>query len=86
MSRAYTLVVVYDLRDGSAWQTACDHGRTWGRLYADFHALDGGHIAVVFRSGGDRRRAWGIGDDPKGSWPCHALAAPTSKKGAYLDE
>jgi hypothetical protein len=58
MSRAYTLVVVYDLRDGSAWQTACDHGRTWGRLYADIHTLDDGHIAVVFRSGGERWRAW----------------------------
>ena len=58
MSRAYTLVVVYDLRDGSAWQTACDHGRKWGRRYADIHTLDEDHIAVVFRSGGERWQAW----------------------------
>jgi hypothetical protein len=58
MSSAYTLVVVYDLRDPAAWQTACDHGRTWGRLYADIHTLDDSHIAVVFRGGGDRWQAW----------------------------
>ncbi len=53
-----SFVVVYDLRDDSTWQTACDHGRTWGRLYADIHTLDDGHIAVVFRSGGGRWQAW----------------------------
>jgi hypothetical protein len=52
------LIVVYDLRDPAAWQTACDHGRTWGRLYADIHTLDDSHIAVVFRGGGDRWQAW----------------------------
>jgi hypothetical protein len=59
MSSAYTLVVVYDLRDDSAWQTACDHGRTWGRLYADVHTLSTDHIAVVFRPApGQRWRPW----------------------------
>jgi hypothetical protein len=52
------LVVVYDLGIAGGWEIACQHGRTWGRLYADIHTLDDGHIAVVFRSGGDRWRAW----------------------------
>jgi hypothetical protein len=57
-NRSGTIAIIYDLRDPAAWQTACDHGRTWGRLYADIHTLDEDHIAVVFRSGGVRWWSW----------------------------
>jgi hypothetical protein len=52
------LVVVYDLGIAGGWEIACEHGRTWGRLYADIHTLDEDHIAVVFRSGDERWRPW----------------------------
>jgi len=55
---AWQLLVVYDLRYPDAWQLALEHGQMWGRLYADIHPLDSDHIAVVFRSGGERWRDW----------------------------
>ena len=59
---AWQLLVVYDLRYPDAWQLALEHGRMWGRLYADIHPLDSDHIAVVFRSGGERWRDSGGND------------------------
>ena len=56
---AAELVIVYALRHPQGWETACDHGRTWGRLYTDIHTLDDDHIAVVFWPAPDGRwRPW----------------------------
>jgi hypothetical protein len=52
------LVVVYDLRDPIAWQAAHRHRALWGKLYTDIHALGYDHVALVFRSGGERWQAW----------------------------
>ena len=52
------LLVAYDLRDPAAWQTARRHRALWGKLYTDIHALDYDHIALVFRSAGERWRLW----------------------------
>jgi hypothetical protein len=52
------LIVLYDLRDPDAWQTARRHHALWGKLYTDIHALDYDHIALVFRSAGERWRPW----------------------------
>jgi hypothetical protein len=52
------LLRVYDLRDPGAWQQAHRHRRLWGRLYTDVYALDTDHIALVFRTGGERWRTW----------------------------
>jgi len=52
------LLVAYDIRDPGAWQAARRHRALWGKLYTDIHALDHEHIALVFRSAGERWRAW----------------------------
>jgi hypothetical protein len=53
------LVRVYDLRDPAARQAAHRHRNLWGKLYTDIHALDNGHVALVFRPApGERWRAW----------------------------
>jgi hypothetical protein len=52
------LIVLYDLRDPIAWQAARRHRALWGKLYTDIHALDYDHIALVFRSAGERWRPW----------------------------
>jgi hypothetical protein len=52
------LVMVYDLRDPGAWQQGRRHRRLWGQLYTDVHTLDTDHIALVFRTGGERWRRW----------------------------
>ena len=52
------VIVVYDLRAPVQWQAARRHRCLWGRLYTDIHALDYDHIALVFRSGGERWQAW----------------------------
>jgi DMSO/TMAO reductase YedYZ molybdopterin-dependent catalytic subunit len=58
VSTVETLAIVYDLRDPGAWRAARRHRRLWGQLYTDIHALDADHIALVFRSGGDRWQRW----------------------------
>jgi hypothetical protein len=55
---AAPFTVVYDLRDANAWRGAHEHRACWGRLYTDVHTLDADHIALVFRPGGERWRAW----------------------------
>jgi hypothetical protein len=52
------LVVVYDLRDTDQWQAAHRHRATWGKVHSDIHALSYDHIALVFRSAGERWRPW----------------------------
>jgi hypothetical protein len=52
------LLVAYDLSDPDAWQAAHRHRALWGKLYTDIHALDYDHIALVFRSAGERWRPW----------------------------
>jgi hypothetical protein len=52
------LLRVYDLRDPDAWRLARSHRDTWGKLYTDIHTLDVDHVALVFRTGGERWRAW----------------------------
>jgi hypothetical protein len=52
------LLRVYDLRDPGAWQQAHHHRHLWGRRYTDVMVLDLDHIALVFRTGGERWRAW----------------------------
>jgi hypothetical protein len=51
-------IVVYDLRDPDQWQAAHRHRAFWGKLYTDIHALGYDHIALVFRSAGERWRPW----------------------------
>ena len=52
------LTIRYDLRDPAAWHQAHRDRRVWGRLYADFYPLDNDHVALVFRSAGERWRPW----------------------------
>ncbi len=53
------MIVLYDLRDPSAWQAAHRHRASWGKLYTDIHALDLDHVALVFRPAPDDRwRPW----------------------------
>ncbi len=52
------LLRVYDLRDAGTWQQAHRHLRLWGRRYAGVDPLDANHVALVFRSGGERWRPW----------------------------
>jgi hypothetical protein len=52
------VIVVYDLRDEGAWQAAHRHRAFWGKLYTDIHPLDYDNVALVFRSAGERWRAW----------------------------
>jgi hypothetical protein len=51
-------IVVYDLRDPDQWQGAHRHRATWGKLYTCIYPLDYDHIALVFRSAGERWRPW----------------------------
>jgi hypothetical protein len=59
------LLRVYDLRDPGARQQAHYHRNLWGRLYTDVHVLDADHIALVFRSGGER---WGVWERVRLGW------------------
>jgi hypothetical protein len=52
------MIVVYALRDPDQWQAAGHHRGFWGKLYTDIYPLDYDHIALVFRSAGERWRAW----------------------------
>jgi hypothetical protein len=52
------LLIVYDLRDPDAWEAARRHRALWGKLYTDIYPLDYDHIALVFRSAGERWRPW----------------------------
>jgi hypothetical protein len=52
------VVIIYDLRDPDQWQAAGRHRGYWGKLYTDIYPLDYDHIALVFRSAGERWRAW----------------------------
>jgi hypothetical protein len=52
------IIVVYDPRDPGTQQAAHRHRVAWGKLYTDIHALDYDHIALVFRSAGERWRPW----------------------------
>jgi hypothetical protein len=51
------LVVVYDLSDDGR-RAAHRHRATWGKLYTDIYPLSYDHIALVFRSAGERWRPW----------------------------
>lgn len=50
------LLVVYDLADPEAWDRAGQERRAWGVEFADVHALDNDHVAIVFRPGGASAR------------------------------
>jgi hypothetical protein len=52
------VILVYDLRDPDQWQAARRHGGFWGKLYTDIYPLEYDRIALVFRSVGERLRAW----------------------------
>jgi hypothetical protein len=52
------LIVLYDLRDSAAWHQAHQHRRLWGQRFTDVIVVDLDHIALVFRTGGARWRAW----------------------------
>jgi hypothetical protein len=52
------VIFVYDLSDPDAWEAAHCHRGFWGKLYTDIHPLDYDHVALVFRSSGERWRAW----------------------------
>ena len=52
------LVRIYDLRGPAARRAAHRHRGFWGKLYTDVRALGADHVALVFRSGGERWRAW----------------------------
>ncbi len=52
------LLRIYDLRNPDAWRAAHRHRGFWGQLYTDVHALGADHVALVFRSGGERWRPW----------------------------
>ena len=53
------VIVIYDLRDPSAWQAAHRHRAAWGRLYTDIYDLDLDHVALVFRPAPDEGwRPW----------------------------
>jgi hypothetical protein len=51
------LIVVYDLRGPDGWQAAHRHRASWGRRFADVHALGDNHITLVFRPAPDQRWA-----------------------------
>jgi hypothetical protein len=52
------LLMVYDLSAPDAWEVAHRHRGFWGKLYVDVYSLDCDHIALVFRSAGERWRPW----------------------------
>ena len=52
------LIMVYDLSAPDIWEAARRHRALGGKLYTDAHALDMDHIALVFRSAGERWRPW----------------------------
>ena len=51
-------IVVYDLSDPDQWQAAHRHRGFWGKLYTNIYPLSYDHIALVFRSAGERWRPW----------------------------
>jgi hypothetical protein len=53
------LLRIYDLRNPDAWRAAHRHRGFWGKLHTDVRALGADHVALVFRSGGERWRPWG---------------------------
>jgi hypothetical protein len=53
------LIVIYDVRDAAARQSAHRHRSFWGKLYTDIVALDYDHILLAFRPAPDLRwRPW----------------------------
>jgi hypothetical protein len=58
-------IVVYDLRAPDQWQAAHRARGFWGKLYADMYPLSYDHIALVFRSAGERWRPFEL---PRLSW------------------
>jgi hypothetical protein len=59
MSRTCVLVVVYDLRDGSAWQAARRHRSLWGKTHTRVHYLEEHVVVLAFcPAPGQRWRVW----------------------------
>jgi hypothetical protein len=58
MSQPEPFAAIYDLRDPDVWERARYHRACWGKLYTDIHALGTAHVALVFRPGPPRWRAW----------------------------
>jgi hypothetical protein len=43
-------VVLYDLRDPTAWALACVDLDAWGRKWTEIHSVDNDHVAIAFKS------------------------------------
>jgi hypothetical protein len=52
------LLMVYDLRDNSAWRQAHRHRRLWGYRLTNYFVLDHDHIVIEFLPTGDRWEPW----------------------------
>jgi len=50
--------IVYDLRDPDGWRAGHRDRALWGKRYTEIYPLGLDHVALVFRSGGERWRAW----------------------------
>jgi hypothetical protein len=66
------LVRMYDLRIPGTWQQAIRDRSTRGKLYTEDYTLDLDHVVLVFRSGGERWRAW---ERVRAQWILGELAA-----------
>lgn len=45
-------LVIYDLRDPTAWGRAGRDRQAWGRKWSEIHDLDNDHVVIEFKAGG----------------------------------
>lgn len=45
-------LVLYDLRDASAWQRAGDELQVWGKERTSVHRFGSDHVVIEYRAGG----------------------------------
>ena len=67
------LVVIYDVSDDAAWESARRHVRWWGRLYVDAYDVAPEKVVVLFRPAPDPR--WREWERCRAEWIAKDLAA-----------